>query len=235
MRTQWATFVAVAVLAGAMVAPTAASASTTEAIADTGGMTLVLGSGVSPLEIAVSLDDIGGVTEVAVGGDSVDGDGEHVVRFSNEVDGTRVSVHAKNHRLAADVKAADLADIVGPHEWAAPLFGSTEDTVVAFEVVDNGGYPELAGATILLKRRDALERYDDLRALLAAQVIGKPHIGIESESPFIDIDLRAGHAEHPRPHVLRLQEPEKPGKPPPARRWWNLPWQCPGSWHFQRH
>ncbi len=151
MRTRWATLVAVAVLASAMIAPGTASASTTEAIADTGGMTLLtLGVGGSPLDITVTLDEIGHITEVAVGdADRISGEGDHRVRFSHEDDGTRISVQAKNHKLAADVKAADLADVVGTHEWRAPLFGSTEDTVVSFEVVDNGGYPELVVHKVL--------------------------------------------------------------------------------------
>lgn len=150
MRTRWATLVAVAVLASAMIAPGTASASTTEAIADTGGMTLTLGVGGSPLDITVTLDDIGHITDVAVGDlDPISGAGDHRVRFSHEDDGTRVSVQAKNHKFAADVKAADLSEVVGTHEWRAPLFGSSEDTVVAFEVVDSGGYPELVVHDVL--------------------------------------------------------------------------------------
>ena len=145
MRTRWATAVAVSVLAGALVAPTAASASTTEAIADTGGITIALGDGgVSPLDISVALDEIGHITEVVVGeAELIAGEGDHRVRFSSGEDGTRVSVQAKNHRLAADVKTAGLGDLVGAHTWAAPLFGSDTDTVVNFEISDNGGYPEL--------------------------------------------------------------------------------------------
>lgn len=139
MRTRWATALAVAVLAGALAAPNAASASTTEAIADTGGMELTI-SGVSPLDITVTLDEIGHVTEVAVSGEDepIAGEDDHRVRFSSEDDGTRISVQAKNHRLAADVKTSGLADLVGDHTWAAPLFGSDTNTVVNFEVIDTG-------------------------------------------------------------------------------------------------
>jgi hypothetical protein len=146
MKKRWATFLAVAMLAGALVAPGAASASTTQAIANTGGMTIgVVGS---PLAVTVSVDEIGHLTEVTVGGVVAEGDG-HKVRFASEDDSTRVAVQAKNHKLTADIKAADLAAILGSHVWAAPLFGSDTDTEVTFKVVENGsGHPELADVAV---------------------------------------------------------------------------------------
>jgi hypothetical protein len=133
-----------AVLAGALAAPTAATASTTEAIADTGGMTLDLDGWPSLLDVSITLDDLGHITEVVVGDEPVEGDGDHRVRFSNIDDTTRVAVQAKNHKLSADVKAGALADLVGPHLWSAPLFGSLNDSVVPFEVTDDGaGNPGL--------------------------------------------------------------------------------------------
>ena len=83
MKKRWAIFLAVAMLAGALVAPGAASASTTQAIANTGGMTIgVVGS---PLAVTVSVDEIGHLTEVTVGGVVAEGD-DHKVRFSSEDD-----------------------------------------------------------------------------------------------------------------------------------------------------
>ncbi len=150
MRSRWATLVAMAVLATALAVPGAASASTTEAIADTGGMTVSLGVLGSPLDVSVTLDEIGHITEVTVGdGYSEDKSSEHQVRFSHDEDATRIDVRAKEHKLTASVKAADLASILGNHTWSAALFGSDTESSVTFEVVENGsGYPELTNVAV---------------------------------------------------------------------------------------
>lgn len=157
MKNRATTFAAVAVLAGVLVAPSVASASTTEAIAETGGMTLDLGGVASPLDISVTLDAIGNITEVGVAGATVEGGGEHVVRFSHNDDATRVAVQAKNAKLAADVKTSDLDELLGTHVWAAHLFGSATATQVTFEVVPGG-----SGALELVVGDDAVNTDTDV-------------------------------------------------------------------------
>jgi len=151
MKRRWATLVAAALAMNVFVLPGAVQASTTEAIADTGGMTLLLGVPGAPLDIAVTLDEIGHITEVLVSDPtfSEDRGGDHKVRFSNEDDTTRVEIKAKNNKLRAAVKTADLASILGAHTWKAALFASGQETEVTFEVADDGaGNPVLENVAV---------------------------------------------------------------------------------------
>ena len=151
----------------ALVAPAAASASTTEAIANTGGMTLTIGVLGSPLNVSVTLDDIGHITEVVVDDPAFAEDraNEHKVRFTNEDDSTRVEVRAKKDKLRADVKVADLSAILGSHTWTGRLFGEIGGTVVGFEIVENGsGNPELANVAVTtLLPADATYEIGDIK------------------------------------------------------------------------
>jgi hypothetical protein len=149
MKTRFAGLVAVALVAALLAVPGTASASTSEAIADTGGMTLDLGVIGSPLEVSVTLDEIGHITVVDVGdGFTEDKATDHKVRFSNEDGSTRIDVRAKRDKLSASVKSADLSGIEGSHTWSGKLFGSTTDTVVKFDVINNGGAPEIANVEV---------------------------------------------------------------------------------------
>lgn len=149
MRTRFASLLVAAVAGALLVTPGAASASTTEAIADTGGMTLTLGVPGSPLDVAVTLDEIGHITEVAVSdGFTEDKATDHRVRFTNDDGTTRIDVKARKDRLTASVKTDSLAGILGTHSWAGKLFGSDTDSVVTFDVLDSGGSPELANVNV---------------------------------------------------------------------------------------
>ena len=149
MKRRWATLLATALAMNVFVLPGAALASTTEVIADTGGMLVALGSG---LNINVTLDEIGHIDVVTVGNGvafTEDRAGDHKIRFSNDEDSTRVDVKAKNSKLSASVKASDLASIVGTHTWSANLFGAG-DTDVTFVVGDDGGDPVIVDGSVLV-------------------------------------------------------------------------------------
>lgn len=131
--------------------PGVALASTSEALADTGGMTLTVELLGVPVDIAVTLDDIGHITEVAVSDPAFDEtrSGEHRVRFLNGDDSTRIEVKARGHKLKSEVKTAGVDDIVGSHTWSADLFGTGTDTVVTFRVAKNAaGHPELQDVAV---------------------------------------------------------------------------------------
>jgi hypothetical protein len=150
MKRRFPTLVAIAVAVSALVAPGAASASTTEAIAETGGMTLTLGVLGAPLNVAVTVDEIGHITEVTVDDPAYTEtrSDEHKVRFTTADDTTRIEVKAKGDKVKAEVKTADLSAIVGSHTWAGKLFGSETDSVVTFDVVDSAGSPEVANVAV---------------------------------------------------------------------------------------
>ncbi|VAV93501.1 hypothetical protein MNBD_ACTINO02-2063 [hydrothermal vent metagenome] len=152
MTKRLASVLVIAFAASALIAPAAASASTTEAIADTGGMTLTLGVLGSPLTtVSVGLDDVGHITEVALSDPALTETtaGDHKVRFSNEDGTTRVEVKAKKDKLSAEVKAADLAAILGTHTWTGVLFGADDASTVMFDVVENAdGNPEVTNVSV---------------------------------------------------------------------------------------
>ena len=151
MKRRWATLLAMFVLAGVVTAPAASLASTTEAIGDTGGMTLELNLLGVPVGVVVTLDGIGHITtvDIADGDFTQDRGGLHKVRFSNTGETTRIDVRAKKDKLRADVKTAAVSDIRGTHTWRGKLFGSDTDSVVTFDVVENAaGHPELENVSV---------------------------------------------------------------------------------------
>ena len=109
-----------------------------------------LGTG---LEIEVTLDEIGHITDVAVAPAAdftKDRTGEHKVRFTAVDDSTRVDVKAKNSKLSASVKASNLDSILGTHTWSAVLFGAPGPTVVTFEVDESEGDPFLVEGSVVV-------------------------------------------------------------------------------------
>jgi hypothetical protein len=126
--------VAAVVLVGAL--PGVASANTTEAIADTGGMTLSL-PGV-PMVLDVVLDEFGNIHSVSFDTSFVqDHESGHKVTFTSTPDGSTV-VKAKGQKLTVKVKTSNLGDLVGPHVWTGDIFGTAETTTVSFTVVQVG-------------------------------------------------------------------------------------------------
>lgn len=142
-------------VASLLALPVIATADTTNAIAETGGFSLALmGSG---LTVDIALDDAGNIETVDVADVGSEPDPSptasdaaasfdedpHKFRFELADDGTRVDVKAKNHKLTSKVKAATLADLVGPHVWSGVLFpdatGGDAPTPVTFEISEANG------------------------------------------------------------------------------------------------
>ncbi len=166
MRRRMTTLLATAVAMSVMALP--AQASTTQAVADTGGMTLTLDVLGSPLAIAVSLDDVGHITEVTVSDSAFEptAAGDHKVRFTDATSGTRIDIKAKNSKLSAAVKASDLASLIGTHEWKGALFASEQETTVSFGVADDGsGNPILHDVVVAeLNPADAVAEVGDIHS-----------------------------------------------------------------------
>ncbi|MFQ5517419.1 MAG: hypothetical protein ACE5E8_07575, partial [Acidimicrobiia bacterium] len=142
---------ALAVMVGVLGPGGTAAASTSEAVADTGGMTLDLELFGVPVNIAVTVDSIGHIAEVAVSDTAFEEthSGDHKVRFTNEADGTRIEVKAKGEKLKAEVKAGGVDGIVGNHSWSGDLFALGTATTVTFTVVRNtAGHPELTSVAV---------------------------------------------------------------------------------------
>jgi len=133
------------VLAGILMVgalPGMASANTTEAIADTGGMTLTI-PGV-PVTIGVTLDDYGAISSVDVSDAAFVATKEttHRVRFvrDNGSDpATVVQVKAKGAKVSTTLKSADLGDVLGDQVWSSDIFGTGEMTTVTFNVAEVPG------------------------------------------------------------------------------------------------
>ncbi len=125
------------VLVGAL--PGIATANTTEAIADTGGMTLTLAipgiPGAPWLTIGVTLDDTGNITTVTLDSDTpltLSGTPVHKVTFERASDSTVVQVKAKGEKLTAKVKTSNLEDLIGPNTWTGTIFGV--ERTVTFDI-----------------------------------------------------------------------------------------------------
>ncbi|NHZ70116.1 MAG: hypothetical protein GWP18_00570 [Proteobacteria bacterium] len=149
--------VAGVVLVGAL--PSIAAANTTEAIAQTGGMTLTL-PGV-PVALGVTLDEFGKIDTVTFDSSfTQDQTSDHKVTFERgSADGsTTVKVKAKGEKLSAKVKTSNLGDLVGTHIWTGDIFGTGETTTVTFDVAEvaAGGatYLEIVGPPVVTTTLD---------------------------------------------------------------------------------
>ena len=147
MKRSRIVLLAALVAANLLVVSGAASADTTEAIAETGGMTLELAVLGVPLDVSVALDEFGNITEVGVSDETVveDKTEDHKVKFSNEDDTIRIDINAKKSKLKATVKTTDLAAITGAHVWSGLLFTATDSSQVQFDVTDDGSGNPLIG------------------------------------------------------------------------------------------
>jgi len=133
--------------------PSIAAANTTEAIAQTGGMTLSL-PGV-PLDLGITLDEFGNIRMVTIDPAlSQNHDSDHKVTFERTGDGsTVVEVKAAGEKLTAKVKTSNLGELAGDQTWSADIFGTGTDTVVEFSIVTVGSgseaYLEIAGPPVV--------------------------------------------------------------------------------------
>lgn len=140
------------------VLPSAAAAHTTEAIADTGGMSLSLNVLGAPVVVGVTLDAFGNIIEVVIT-DGASGDagfgrtrsGEHKVQFTRDsADGsTVINVKAKNSKLSVKLRTSNLSDVLGTHVWTGDIFGSGTATKVTFMIgTPNGPYAEITSVSV---------------------------------------------------------------------------------------
>jgi len=135
-RKRLLSIIAGVVLVGAL--PSIAMANTTEAIAQTGGMTLTL-VGV-PLNLGITLDQFGKIDMVTIDTTfSPDHQSDHKVTFERAGDGsTVVKVKAEGQKLTAKIKTSNIDELVGAQNWSADVFGTGDPTSVDFNIIKVG-------------------------------------------------------------------------------------------------
>ena len=139
-------------LVALLALPLTVLANTSEAIAQTGGMTVTLPMPGSGLSVVVKLDVVGNVSQVdldPVGTYTATKLGPHAVTFDS-TDGTpQIKVNANHDKLEVKAKAPTLASFLGAGTWSADLFGTGEVTTVGYSVGDSGGAPTIAIDSVL--------------------------------------------------------------------------------------
>ncbi len=138
-RRRLLSLIAGVVLVGAL--PTIAAANTTEAVAETGGMTLTM-PGVPGITVGVTLDEFGNITQVSVDGTDVIQNSApvHKVTFDLGTDGsTTVQVKAKGEKLSTKVKTSNLGSLVGAQTWTGDIFGAGFPATVNYTIAQVGG------------------------------------------------------------------------------------------------
>lgn len=108
--------------------PMAALATTTAAIAQTGGMTVVLPGLGTPLTVDVQLDASGNVSQVNLdpipnpySASKISG---HAVTFDSADGTTQVKIRAGGSRMSVKAAAGTLDALVGSGSWSADVFGT---------------------------------------------------------------------------------------------------------------
>jgi hypothetical protein len=133
-------------------APGGVFATTNAPIAQTGGMTATLPLLGTPLTVAVTLDDTGKISGVALDPTtalSKTKSGDDFVKFTN-TDGTvKVTVKAVGGRLAIKARAKTLSDLLGTGSWSADVFGTGAKSSATYTVGKNGaGAPTVSFGTV---------------------------------------------------------------------------------------
>ncbi len=124
-------------LVALLALPVAVLATTTNAIAQTGGMTATLPMLGSSLTVAVTLDGTGNLSQVTldpVGTYSATKLSAHAVTFDSADGTTQVKIKAGGARLAIKASAGSLDALVGPGSWSADVFGTGAKSTVAYTV-----------------------------------------------------------------------------------------------------
>jgi hypothetical protein len=141
-----------AAVAGLLVFPGSAAATTNEPIAQTGGATVTLPLTLpllgTSLTVDVVLDDTGnisGVTLTPPTSFTQTTTEPTRVKFENADGTTKVSVKAKGSKLAVNAKTGLLAQLTGKGSWQADVFGTAAKSSVGYAIGDDGkGNPTLA-------------------------------------------------------------------------------------------
>ena len=120
-----------------MALPVAALASTNAAIAQTGGMTVVLPGLGTPLTVDVKLDANGNLVQVnldPVGTYSVSRISGHAVTFVSADGATQVKIKAGGDKMSVKASAGTLDALVGSGTWSADVFGTGTKTTIGYTV-----------------------------------------------------------------------------------------------------
>jgi hypothetical protein len=139
-------------LVALLALPMAVLATTTEAIAQTGGMTVTLPLLGSSLNVEVTLDGTGNLSQVnldPIGTYSATKVSGHAVSFDNADGTTQVKIKARGDKLSVKATAGTLDALVGTGSWSADVFGTGEKSSVAYTVGKAAdGTPTVALGTI---------------------------------------------------------------------------------------
>lgn len=120
-----------------MALPISALASTTAAIAQTGGMTVLLPGLGTPLTVDVTLDANGNLVQVnlnPVGTYSVSKISGHAVTFDSAGGTTQVKIKAGGDKMSVKASAGTLDALVGSGTWSADVFGTGTKTMIGYTV-----------------------------------------------------------------------------------------------------
>jgi hypothetical protein len=124
-------------LVALLALPLAVLATTTDAIAQTGGMTATLPILGSSLIVEVKLDANGNLTTVnldPIGAYSASKVSSHAVTFASADGTTQVKIKAHGDKLSIKATAGSLDALVGPGTWSADVFGTGTKSNVAYTV-----------------------------------------------------------------------------------------------------
>jgi hypothetical protein len=138
-------------MAAVLAVPVAAFATTTDAIAQTGGMTATLPLLGSSLTVQVTLDANGNLSQVnldPVGDNTATKLSAHAVTFDSAAGGTQVKIKAHASSLSIGATAGTLDALVGPGTWSADLFATGAKSSVAYTVGNNAGAPTVTIDTV---------------------------------------------------------------------------------------
>ena len=134
-------------LAVLLALPVVALAGTTDAIAQTGGMTATLPLLGSSLTVSVTLDGSGNLSQVnldPVGTYSASQLNGHAVSFVSADGTTQVRIKAHGSKLAIGATAGSLDAFVGSGTWSADVFGTGAKSTVGYTVGNSSGMPTLS-------------------------------------------------------------------------------------------
>ena len=131
-------------LAALVALPLVALAGTSDAIAQTGGMTATLPLLGSSLTVSVTLDSGGNVSQVnldPVGTYTATKLSSHAVTFDSADGTTSVRIKAHGDSLSIKASAGSLDALVGPGTWSADVFGTGAASRVSYTIGKSGTAP----------------------------------------------------------------------------------------------
>ncbi len=136
-------------LAALLALPLVALAGTSDAIAQTGGMTVTLPGLGSPVTVSVTLDASGNLSAVnldptSAGTYSAATVNGHAVSFVSADGTTQVRIKAHGSKLSVGATAGSLGALVGSGTWSAAVFGPGTTSTVNYTVGNASGTPTLS-------------------------------------------------------------------------------------------